>query len=69
MKNYLKKHKKVFFWAAGATLAAFFLVWLSRRDLGFAQWYATAVFPIFPSTIGRLMSPIPFRCMSLSFLY
>lgn len=60
MKNYLKKHKKVFFWAAGATLAAFFLVWLSRRDLGFAQWYATAVFPIFPSTIGRLMSPIPF---------
>ena len=60
MKTYLKKHKKIFFWAAGAVSAAFFLVWLSRQPVGFARWYATTLFPVFANTVGRLMSPIPF---------
>lgn len=27
---------------------------------GFADWYASTIFPFFPNTIGRLFSPIPF---------
>jgi hypothetical protein len=27
---------------------------------GFAEWYALKVFPLFPNTVGRLFSPLPF---------
>lgn len=33
------------------------LVWNKK---GFADWYAKTIFPVFPNTLGRLFSPIPF---------
>jgi len=33
---------------------------LSHNTDGFAEWYANYIYPAFPDTIGRLMSPIPF---------
>lgn len=41
-------------------LLSFILLFCSRRVDGFAEWYATRVYPLFPNTIGRLFSPLPY---------
>jgi hypothetical protein len=41
-------------------LLSFVLLLCSRRLDGFAEWYALKVFPLFPNTVGRLFSPLPF---------
>lgn len=59
MKRVIKKHMKkglLLFLPLFLTVILR-LVW--NID-GFADWYATTIFPIFPNTIGRLLSPIPF---------
>ena len=60
MWNRCRRHWKCIAWAVGAVAASLLLVGLSRGDTGFAQWYATHLFPVFPNTIGRILSPIPF---------
>ena len=60
MISYCRRYWKCFVWAACALAAACGLIWLSRSGTGFAQWYAEYLFPVFPNTIGRLLSPLPF---------
>lgn len=60
LRFYLKRYWGSFLWAFCAVFGGILLVWLSRGENGFAQWYATHVFPIFPNTIGRLFSILPF---------
>lgn len=59
MKVVIKKHMR-----KGLLLfLPLFLTLLLRifwNQNGFADWYAKTIFPIFPNTIGRLLSPIPF---------
>ena len=33
---------------------------LAHNTDGFSEWYAVHIFPAFPDTVGRIMSPIPF---------
>lgn len=60
MKSYYKRHWKCLLWAGSMAVAALLFIGLSRSGIGFAQWYAVHVFPFFPNTIGRLLSPLPF---------
>ena len=60
MISYCRRYWKCFVWAACALAASCGLIWLSRSGTGFAQWYAEYLFPFFPNTIGRLLSPLPF---------
>ena len=60
MISYCKRHLKCFFWAGSMAAAALLFLLLSRGETGFAQWYAVHIFPFFPNTIGRLLSPLPF---------
>lgn len=41
-------------------ILSFTLLLCSRRFDGFAEWYATRVYPLFPNTFGRLLSPLPY---------
>ncbi|MCI9405389.1 MAG: DUF3810 domain-containing protein [Oscillospiraceae bacterium] len=73
--SYCRRHVKCFIWAGSMAAAALLFIWLSRSGAGFAQWYAVWVFPIFPNTIGRILSPLPFSvyefalyALSLGFL-
>ena len=58
MISYCRRYWKCFVWAACALAASCGLIWLSRSGTGFAQWYAEYLFPFFPNTIGRLLSPL-----------
>ncbi len=60
MLSFCRRYKKCFIWAVCVLTAAFGLILLSRSGAGFAQWYAVHLFPLFPNTIGRLLSPLPF---------
>ncbi len=60
IKSYCRRHVKCFIGAGSMAAAALLFVWLSRTDTGFAQWYAVHIFPVFPNTIGRILSPLPF---------
>ena len=41
-------------------LMSLILLFLSRNTEGFAEWYATYIYPVFPNSIGRLFSVLPF---------
>ena len=60
MLSFCRRYRKCFIWAVCVLTAAFGLILLSRSGAGFAQWYAVHLFPLFPNTIGRLLSPLPF---------
>jgi len=48
-------------------LAALLLV-TARADGVFAEWYALHIFPVFPHTLGRLFSLLPFSVLELLLL-
>lgn len=59
MKQTLQKHMK----KAGLLFLPLFLTCILQIfsfNQNFVDWYAHYIFPIFPNTIGRLLSPIPF---------
>ena len=60
MDFFRRKYGKCLIWAVCALAAACGLIWLSRSETGFAQWYAEYLFPVFPNTIGRVLSVLPF---------
>jgi len=45
--------------------AAALLLLASRLSAGFAEWYARHIYPLFPATLGRLLSPLPFSLSEL----
>lgn len=50
--------------AIGILLAAALLFNLAARSFGgFAEWYASAIYPVWVNTIGRLLSPLPFSAV------
>lgn len=56
MLSTISTYKKTFIFSAACFLISSVLILLSRTMEGFAQWYAINVYPIFPSTIGRVFS-------------
>lgn len=60
MDSFRRKYGKCLIWVACALTAACGLIWLSRSGTGFAQWHAEYLFPVFPNTIGRVLSILPF---------
>lgn len=55
-----KQHSKAYTYFGISLLFSAVLLFLSRNVNGFAQWYATYIFPQMPNTLGRLFSPVPF---------
>ena len=49
-----------FVYCGCSVLTGSVLLALSRNVDGFGEWYASRIFPVFPDTMGRLMSLIPF---------
>ncbi|MCL1906272.1 MAG: DUF3810 domain-containing protein [Clostridiales bacterium] len=41
------------------------LLIVARRSAVFAEWYASRLFPLFPNTLGRLFSPLPFSVLEM----
>lgn len=56
------------FIAAGMIATALLLLTLARRANGFAEWYALHIFRIFPATLGRLFSLLPFSAAEILLL-
>ena len=55
----IRRHLPLFF-SLTCILVSSVLLFCSRRLDGFAEWYARWVFPFFPNSFGRLLSPLPF---------
>ena len=49
-------------------MLAIILVVSARTADGFAEWYAKSVFPVFPNTLGRLLSPLPFSLFEIGLI-
>ena len=49
-------------------LVSISLLFVSRRIPGFSEWYARHVFPIFPLSLGRLSSIVPFSLFEFALL-
>lgn len=56
----LQKNKSIVLYCGSCVLLTTVLVVSARTADGFAEWYAKSVFPLFPNTLGRLLSPLPF---------
>ena len=56
--------RKIQWLAIGILWAAALLFNLAARSFGgFAEWYASAIYPVWVNTIGRLLSPLPFSAV------
>ncbi|MCL2496484.1 MAG: hypothetical protein FWF04_03595, partial [Clostridiales bacterium] len=71
LRKIKKKSKHIYisaiYCAATLLLAALLLI-AARMDGAFAEWYARHIFPIFPHTLGRLFSVLPFSVIELLLL-
>lgn len=63
--DYIKKYRKTFVYSGFCIALSLVLISLARTVDGFAQCYATKVFPLFPNTLGRLFSLLPFSVFEL----
>lgn len=65
LNGYIKKHRKTFIYSGVFMLISLTLLLLSRNNEDFAQWYSSEVYPIFPNSLGRLLSPLPFSIFEI----
>lgn len=65
MNNYIKTNRGIYLYTVGCMILSAFLYILARNSESFAQWYATTIYPVFPSIIGRLLSLFPFSVFEL----
>lgn len=66
ISNYIRKNKNAFIYSGLCFVISIAMIYLARTVDGFAQWYASTIFPFFTNTIGRLFSPIPFSVFELA---
>lgn len=59
MDRLKQSHRGQWIWIGVSFVGSAVLLVLSRQIPAFAEWYASGIFPIFPATIGRLMSFLP----------
>ena len=63
---FMKKRRRFTLCYCLLTLAVSIALLLAARlGAGFAEWYAKKVFPLFPHTLGRLFSLLPFSAFEL----
>ena len=60
-----KKHRFILYYCLLTLAATVALLLIARQNAGFAEWYAGRIFPLFPHTLGRLFSPLPFSAFEL----
>ena len=60
-----KKRRFILFYCLFTLVAAIALLMAARRSALFAEWYASRFFSLFPHTLGRLFSPLPFSLFEL----
>ncbi|MDR1194733.1 MAG: DUF3810 domain-containing protein [Peptococcaceae bacterium] len=66
-----KAGKRIYwYWLSGgaASLLGVVLLLLACYIPGFGEWYARHIFPVFPYTLGRLFSPLPFSLLEFCLL-
>lgn len=63
--DYVNSHRKPFIYSGVCIIVSFVLIYFARTIEGFAQWYATIIFPLFNNTFGRLSSLLPFSVLEL----
>jgi hypothetical protein len=59
-----KRRFTLYYCLFALSLTAALLV-AARLSMAFAEWYALNIFPVFPHTLGRLFSPLPFSAFEL----
>ena len=60
-----KKRRYVLYYCLFTLLAAAALLAAARLSAGFAEWYARSIYPLFPHSLGRIFSPLPFSVAEL----
>jgi hypothetical protein len=60
-----KKSRFLLYYCLSVLLVTVALLVTARLSTGFAEWYARNIFPLFPHTLGRLFSLLPFSAGEL----
>ena len=60
-----KKRRFTLFYCLFTLLLAGVLFTVARHSAGFSEWYASRLFPLFPHSLGRIFSLLPFSAFEL----
>ncbi|MGI6727298.1 MAG: DUF3810 domain-containing protein [Anaerovoracaceae bacterium] len=63
--NNIKENKKILLYSGGCILLSLLFLYFARSAEGFAEWYATSLYPLFLNTFGRLFSFVPFSVFEI----
>lgn len=65
LSAFVKHYKYALLYGILTPLFCLLFIFLSRHIPGLGQWYAENIFPVFPNTLGRLFSPLPFSLFEM----